>query len=104
MLREPLCSSNPPVALSIAHDGRAGVFRGLRLCVEDTRGLPRHQLPASLRLDVHRKVTNTKAGVLTARRDLHARRARHNPCPAVDADRAGFRDDGLVAELTKREG
>jgi hypothetical protein len=42
--------------------------------------------------------------IQAARCDLHARRAGHNPCPAVDADRAGFRDDRLVAELTHREG
>jgi hypothetical protein len=41
---------------------------------------------------------------LAARCDLHARRAGQNPSPAVDVDRAGFRDDGLVAELTNREG
>lgn len=62
------------------------------------------RLPAILRLDIHNNVTKTDAGVLSARCDLHARRAGHNPCPAVDADRAGFRDDGLVAELTNREG
>lgn len=44
---------------------RARVFRGLRVCFGYTRGFPRHQLPAILRLDVHRKVANTKAGVLT---------------------------------------
>src|SRR5262249_11010348 len=67
------------------------------------RGLPRYHLPAILPLDVRRKVPNTKAGVVAARRDLHARRTGHDPCPAVDADRAGFRNDGLVAELTQRE-
>ena len=44
---------------------RARVFRRLRVCFGYTRGFPRHQLPAILRLDVHRKVANTKAGVLT---------------------------------------
>ena len=40
---------------------------------------------------------------MAVRCDLHARRAGHDPRPAVDADGAGFRDDGLVDELTTRE-
>src|SRR5262245_6040060 len=77
--------------------------RELRPWFGDTRGLPRYHLPPILSLDVHRKVPNTKARVVAARGDLHARRPGHKPCPAVDADRAGFRNDGLVAELTERE-